>query len=178
MRLNGRWPFICKLHMYRPLEIIKWECSSQMLSLLLQKQRRHVKQQTQAWLRARHSEVTVAMLIGPPEPLRSCSPMLGETTPQNHSAVKKVVPKTRSLAMKSAWGLLRDKTCMVHIPLCAWAVSVTDAFPFELIGHNLSTIFARLTDIIKQLNSKLQFFSSMIWSKPNLKMIGEVVAPS
>ena len=50
-----------------PLEIIKWECSSQMLSLLLQKQRRHVKQQTQAWHRARHSEVTVAMLIGPPK---------------------------------------------------------------------------------------------------------------
>ena len=43
---------------------------------------------------ARHSEETVAMLIGPPETLRSCSPMLGETTPKNHSAVKKVVPKT------------------------------------------------------------------------------------
>ena len=67
--------------------IIKWECSSQMLSLLLQKQRRHVKQQTQAWHRARHSEVTVAMLIGPPETLRSCSPMLGETTPKNHSGI-------------------------------------------------------------------------------------------
>ena len=77
-----------------PLEIIRWECSSQMLSSLLLKQRRHVKQQTQAWHRARHSEVTVAMLIGPPETLRSCSPMLGETTPKNHSAVKKVVPKT------------------------------------------------------------------------------------
>ena len=77
--------------------MIKWECSSQMLSLLLQKQRRHVKQQTQAWHRARHSEVTVAMLIGPPETLRSCSPMLGETTPKNHSAVKKVVPKTGTL---------------------------------------------------------------------------------
>ena len=46
---------------------------------------------------ARHSEVTVAMLIGPPETLRSCSPMLGETTPKNHSAVKKVVPKTGTL---------------------------------------------------------------------------------
>ena len=80
-----------------PLEIINWECSSQMLSLLLQKQRRHVKQQTQAWHRARHSEVTVAMLIGPPETLRSCSLMLGETTPKNHSAVKKVVPKTETL---------------------------------------------------------------------------------
>ena len=77
--------------------IMKWECSSHMLSLLLQKQRRHVKQQTQAWHRARHSEVTVAMLIGPPETLRSCSLMLGETTPKNHSAVKKVVPKIRTL---------------------------------------------------------------------------------
>ena len=77
--------------------IIKWECSSQMLSLLLQKQRRHVKQQTQAWHRGRHSEVTVAMLIGPPETLRSCSPMLGETTQKNHSAVKKIVPKTEAL---------------------------------------------------------------------------------
>ena len=81
---------------------IKWECSSQMLSLLLQKQRRHVKQHTQAWhrarhSRARHSEVMVAMLIGPPKTLRSCSPMLGETTPKNHSAVKKVVPKTGTL---------------------------------------------------------------------------------
>ena len=57
---------------------------------------RHVKQKTQAWHRARHSEVTVAMLIGPPETLRSCSPMLGETTPKNHSAVKKVVPKIRT----------------------------------------------------------------------------------
>ena len=80
-----------------PLEIIKWECSSQMLSLLSQKQRRHVKQQTQAWHRARHSEVTVAMLIGPPETLRSCSPMLGETTQKNRSAVKKVVPKIETL---------------------------------------------------------------------------------
>ena len=80
-----------------PSEIIKRECSSQMLSLLLQKQRRHVKQQTQAWHRARHSEVTVALLIGPPETLRSCWPMLGETTPKNHSAVKKVVPKIKTL---------------------------------------------------------------------------------
>ena len=52
--------------------------------------------------------------------------------------------------MKSAWQSHRDQTCSVHIPLRMWADSATDAFPFEHTGHNLLTVLARLTDIIKQ----------------------------